>query len=150
LYSHSNGVGEYVLFTSDVPDVLWPSNDGPRQADAGAISAAADGAIGWHLRLAKTQRIASVRLSTPGPATRLWLGSPDSSPLTRDQLARFEAAADAHADALNRSLSPDEAADRLRRLELAADPRGRSSSCRNRDRRSSSPTYPWLAASPIV
>src|SRR6185295_18596609 len=121
LYSYQHGIGEFVLAGSDMPEVLLSSSDGPRQADASAFNANPAGAIEGLLLSEGVKRVASVGISRCESPARFWIGSSDPNPLTSDQLHRLAVVADEGAGLLNPQVSPEEAAERLQRLELAAE-----------------------------
>src|SRR5262249_35230450 len=50
-----------------------------------------------------------------------WIGTSDPNPLTSDQMVRLGRLAEESAGLVNRPILPDEASERLRRLELAAE-----------------------------
>jgi len=120
LYSYPHGIGEFVLAGSEVPEALRPTAEGPQQADAAAIKANPLGAVEWLLLFGGVQRVASLRVSECGPATRFFIGVSDPNPLTFDQLTRLEPVAEATERLLSAPQSPEEAGERLRRLDLAA------------------------------
>src|SRR5262245_3411207 len=109
VYSHANGLGQYVLHPSAVPQVLLPDGTGPRQAEAAPFNPGLPSAVEWLLTSAAVRRVASVHVSTPGPVTRFWIGLPDSNPLTDEQIARLETVAATCAASLTASASSTEA-----------------------------------------
>jgi transcriptional regulator with GAF, ATPase, and Fis domain len=120
LYSYPHGIGEFVLAGSEVPEALLPTAEGPRQADAAAIKANPLGAVEWLLLFGGVQRVVSLRVSESAPPTRFFIGLSDPSPLTFDQLTRLEPLAEASQRLSGAPQSPEEAGERLRRLDLAA------------------------------
>jgi hypothetical protein len=120
LYSYPHGIGEFVLGGSDVPDALLPTAEGPRQADVAAIKANPLGAVEWLLLFGGVQRVVSVRAPDSAPPTRFFIGLSDPDPLTFDQLARLEPLAEASLRVLGAPQSPEDAGERLRRLDLGA------------------------------
>jgi transcriptional regulator with GAF, ATPase, and Fis domain len=120
LYSHPQGMGQFVLPSSEVTAELLPGAQDFRQANVRSISSDLPGAIDWYLRAGGVQRVVSFRISQSEPASCFWIGLSDPSPLTDDQLTRLEAVAETSAALLNPPLTPDDHAQRLRRLEFAA------------------------------
>src|SRR5262245_53676761 len=120
-YSIPLGFGEYILSQDGLPEVIQPWTTGFRQADAAALKANAERVFEWHLLVGNVQRVVSFRIEESEPATRFWIGLADSAPLTAEQQARLEAVAQASLGHLKTSVSPDDAPERLRRLELAAE-----------------------------
>jgi len=121
VYTYPHGFGEYTVAASDLLDALLPSADGLRQADAAAINANPHRAIEWHLLIGGVQRVVSIGIPQFEPTTRFWIGTTDSEPLTSDQHKRLNFVAESSASLLKSSASPDELAERLRRLELATE-----------------------------
>jgi transcriptional regulator with GAF, ATPase, and Fis domain len=120
LYSHESGIAEYVLAAADVPDALLPDSDGPRQGDVETIGGIAQDALGWLLRFSGSKYVVSVRVPECDAPTRFWAGAPDTTPLTGEQLARFEAVSAAGAALLATPELPDETVERAHRLELSS------------------------------
>lgn len=121
LYWHPYGLGEYILEASDVPAILLPSSDGPRQADITALESNPPGALEWLLRFAGAVGVVSLPVPRDDPRARLWIGPSDPKPLGTNELVQLEAVADKGAALLNAPIPSEEAAERLRRFELAAE-----------------------------
>jgi transcriptional regulator with GAF, ATPase, and Fis domain len=120
-YWHSYGMGEYILDASDVLAPLSPSGDDTRQADAPALRLNPLRAVEWMLLFAGAERVVSFPVSLDEPGVRLWIGLSDPNPLASDVLMRLEAVAGTSAALLTAPPASDEATERLRRLELAAE-----------------------------
>src|SRR5262249_17708315 len=121
LYCYPYGIAQYVIPVSDVPDVLLPSTYGAQDGDVVASASNPPDAPKWLLRFGSVQRVVSVRMSTCDQPTRFWIGTSDPNPLTSDQMVRLGRLAEESAGLVNRPILPDEASERLRRLELAAE-----------------------------
>jgi hypothetical protein len=121
LYSHASGIVEYVLAAADVPDALLPDSDGPRQGSVEAIGGTAQDALGWLLRFSGSKYVVSARVPECDVPTRFWAGSPETTPLTAEQLARFEAVSAAGAALLATPELPDETVERAHRLKLSSE-----------------------------
>jgi transcriptional regulator with GAF, ATPase, and Fis domain len=119
-FSYPFGLGEYVVGADDVPEMMRPGSGETRQTDTGAIKDNPEGAIQWLLLFGNVERIVSTPVPGAEPATRFWLGLPDPTPLTADQMGRLSALAASSASLLDTPSSQIEAAERSRRLELAA------------------------------
>jgi transcriptional regulator with GAF, ATPase, and Fis domain len=122
LYSTPHGIGEYILLVNAVPDVIVPTTEDFLEADAAAIQSNSQRVFEWHLLVGAVQRVASLRLSDCKPATRFWVGTSAAAALTNDQRGQLRAVAEeAAANLLRTAISPSEALERLRRMELAAE-----------------------------
>ncbi|HSL22655.1 MAG TPA: sigma 54-interacting transcriptional regulator [Vicinamibacterales bacterium] len=120
LYSWSQGMGAHVVDAVDVMEALLPGTDGVGHADDGSIVANPLRAIEWHLHFLGVKRVLSARVPQFDPPARFWVGSSDPDRPTNDRIAAFEALAASSAAILSAPVSPAEADERLRRLELAA------------------------------
>jgi GAF domain-containing protein len=121
VFSQPFGFGEYIVSASDVPVGLRPDAGDVRQSDAEALRANPTGAIEWLLLFGSVERLVSIEIAGIQPTTRFWVGFPDPSALSRDQLMRLESIAQSSARLLNTPRSPEETAEQSRRLECAAD-----------------------------
>jgi transcriptional regulator with GAF, ATPase, and Fis domain len=121
LYSCVYGIGEYVIDASDIPDALKSSSDGPREADLATLKANPLRAIEWQLAFVGAQHLLSLPIGDSTSAHRFWVGLADVGPLTPDRIRAFEGIAARASTALNKALTAEEAAERSRRYELAAE-----------------------------
>jgi transcriptional regulator with GAF, ATPase, and Fis domain len=120
VYAYPHGFGEYLLDSAAVPEAMRPEGDAPRQESRGTV-AQADGPIEWFLRFCGVERLVSARMSGPGPAARLWVGTSDAAAWTPDRFAAFTALVDRSTADLAATATPEELAERSRRLDLTAD-----------------------------
>ena len=118
LYASSINLGEYVLPSNDVADVLQPSLEGPRFADRSVLNA--NGAIEWQLFYGAAQAIYSIRLAGVVPGARLWIGLAEAAPLTSEQQRAIEDLTGEVTGMLTAAPSAEETAHQLQRLESAA------------------------------
>jgi transcriptional regulator with GAF, ATPase, and Fis domain len=120
VYSYPHGIGEYVLPGSEVPEPLRSSTAGLHQSDAAQLVSKPQGAMEWFLRSGGVERLVSI-VTPADPATRLWIGTPDRSPLSEDQMQQLHVVAGSRAAAIQEGVSAEEEAERARRLEVAAE-----------------------------
>jgi transcriptional regulator with GAF, ATPase, and Fis domain len=119
--AYPNGIAEYIMPMAQLPDVLSPGDDGARQIDAASFYGNKSDAIQWLLKLGSVQRVVSLPVPRHDSGARFWLGLQDPRALTNDQLSRLASAAHTSADVLRTTVSQNEAPERLRRVELAAE-----------------------------
>ena len=118
-YAYPLGIAEYIIPMAQLPDVLSPGDDGARQIDAASLYANQSSAIQWLLQAGSLQRVVS--LPVPRHDARFWLALQDPGALTHDQLSRLASVAQASAEVLKTTVPQNEAPERLRRVELAAE-----------------------------
>src|SRR5262245_20668384 len=120
LYSYPYGLGEYVLAANDLPELLLPVGDHLRQS-AVTVQPNAQSAIDWLLFAGGVQRIVSIYVAKSEPETCFWIGLSNPAALTNDQTKRIKNVVEASPGLSNTNISTGEAADRLRRIELAGE-----------------------------
>jgi hypothetical protein len=120
VYSAVHGFGEFVLPASDVPIVAQPTERGWHELASAALHDNHARAFEGFLVHNGVQRVVSVSLTEGDEPTRFWMGLTTADALTPDAVARLEAVARSAEALLQRRLRPDEAGERLRRLELAS------------------------------
>jgi len=119
-YSYAHGIGEFVLRDADLPEALRPGTGGPRQADVTALQDNAEGAFQGLVLSEGGRRVVSAPV--PGePATRFWIATSEPGAVSAEPLARLAALAETSAALWNAPLSSEEALERLRRLDRAAE-----------------------------
>src|SRR5262245_23649380 len=99
-YSSASGFGEFLVADGDVPAVLRPGTDAPRQADGRALKDASASAIEVALLFRDARRVVSAAVADGDGTTRLWIGLPDDQPLSAERLTRFEGIASASSHVL--------------------------------------------------
>src|SRR5262245_25150420 len=120
LVFHPNGVGGYVVQRSQVPAVLRPSVEEPRQEETRWPGAKAEGVIEWLMALGNVVRVASFAVPGSEPPMRAWFGTLSPDPLTYDQMRALEAVVRESREQLGQEPSFEEANEQLRRLEETA------------------------------
>jgi transcriptional regulator with GAF, ATPase, and Fis domain len=120
LVFHPNGVGGYVVQRSQVPAVLRPSVEEPRQEETRWPGANAEGVVEWLMALGSVLRVASFPVPGSEPPIRAWFGALSPDPLTYDQMSALEALVRESRKQLRREASFEEATKQLRRLEETA------------------------------
>jgi transcriptional regulator with GAF, ATPase, and Fis domain len=121
LYTSAYGTGECSVDISDLPDALRPGIHGTRMLDAPQLENHRTRAVEWHLLFLRTRRVLSLTLAGVQPPSRLWIGTSDPASFTDDLIKRYEAVRDAASAIINQPISAAAAAERARRLELAAE-----------------------------
>ena len=119
LYSFPLGLGSYRIPVGEVPAPLLPNPSGMQLVTFGDIDTA-DRVIEFQATMLGATQLVSWPVPDLEPATRFWIGLRESAPLTADQISGFEHVAIECGRMLREAEFPDERADRLRRLELAA------------------------------
>lgn len=120
LICHANGVSQYVLPNAEVVETFVPERDGAHQEDMSFAGDESKTALAWMLGLARVQRIASVKIPSGGPPTRLWVGLTDPTPLTDAQLVELVSAAEMNASLRTASASGADVGERHERMERAS------------------------------
>jgi transcriptional regulator with GAF, ATPase, and Fis domain len=119
LYCYQHGFGEFVLPTQDVPDAWSPEATPDTDVDLALLQAHQTRAFEGFLLHNGVRRLLSLRTSEG--AARLWVGLADAAEPSAELRTRLGAITGRTQELLERPLTPPEAAERLRRLELAAE-----------------------------
>jgi transcriptional regulator with GAF, ATPase, and Fis domain len=120
LYSHPHGMSEYIVATSDLPDVLLPPGQGVLHADAEALRSNPDRALEWQLLAAGVQSVTSVPASGKEGNVRFWLGMSESGVPADDQVHALERIARESAGLLSSDVVTSASGEHYRRLDQAA------------------------------
>jgi transcriptional regulator with GAF, ATPase, and Fis domain len=121
LHAHPHGIIEYVLASSDVPEVMRSDDADIRYAGGDIIRANPEMPIDWQLTISEVRRIVSLPLSGIDPAIRFWIGLRDDTPPTNEQLSGLVVVAnDAKAAFLSARASQHHGVEQLARLEIVA------------------------------
>jgi transcriptional regulator with GAF, ATPase, and Fis domain len=115
-----NGVSAHVVPQADLPSALRPGEGSPSRVDSGPLPGVESNAVAWQLALYGVRRVVAASLPDAQP-TRFWIGIGDEAPPSATQIEAFTAVAGAAAGLLDAPPSPDAAAERYRRLDLAAE-----------------------------
>jgi hypothetical protein len=118
-FSHTNGLGEYIVPRALVPAVLLPDGE-PQDADGAAVLAAGQGPVEWLLNYEGMKRVAAARMTGTECPASVWLALSSAEPLTGEQHARLRAFGESAANLLAIPPSADEAITRLKRLDSSA------------------------------
>ena len=118
LIADTHGIGELVLPDDTVPDVVMPTAGPPRVASI----VASDGRqpFEWYLGVDGVRHLVSVAVPGVISETRFWIGLTTADPPVSPLMDSLEHVAHRVTALLNAELSPDDAKERHRRLELAA------------------------------
>jgi transcriptional regulator with GAF, ATPase, and Fis domain len=120
LYAFAHGVGEFMLPSDGLPDVLVPTGDEARDADGTTIRECPARAAEAFLIENATERVVSVPLPGGDTPARFWVAFGDGDPLSPERSAQLMALAGGAAHELTRRRSPEERLRTLERLEQAA------------------------------
>ena len=115
-----NGVSAHVVPLDSLPPALRPGVNGVGPVDSDALQARETNAVEWQLTFYGVKRVVATALPDASP-TRLWIGRDDDTPPSAAQAEAFRRVAATAAGMLDEPLSPDAAAERYRRLDLAAE-----------------------------
>jgi transcriptional regulator with GAF, ATPase, and Fis domain len=115
-----NGVSAHVVPQADLPPALCPEAGGRGRVDFHGLQGHGTNAIEWQLTSYGVRRVVAASLPDTSP-TRFWVGTDEIAPPTTAQIDAFSDVAGTAAGMLDEPLSPDAAAERYRRLDLAAE-----------------------------
>ncbi len=119
-YACSDGMAQCTVPASDVPDTLVPTGEEPREAGPTVIDAKSDGVVEGLLRFAGARRVVSIGIAHRVP-TRFWMASLSPEAFTTAQTSSLCAVAASGARLLDLPAPPDEAMNRLTRLDQAGE-----------------------------
>jgi transcriptional regulator with GAF, ATPase, and Fis domain len=115
-----NGVSAHVMPHDSLPMALRPDASRPGRVDAEALPGRETNAIAWQLGIYGVRRVMAASLPDV-PPTRFWVGTDAAAPPTAAQTHAFSAVAGTAVGMLDEPLPPAAAAERYRRLDLAAE-----------------------------
>jgi transcriptional regulator with GAF, ATPase, and Fis domain len=120
VHSYTHGFGEFLVPVAEIPEGLLPGAGERGQIDAAGLAAHRSRAFDGFLLHNDVRRLVSLSTADDDPDVRFWIGLTASDPLSGESSARLQHLAHDAVRLLDRSLTPEESAVRLQRLQRAA------------------------------
>jgi transcriptional regulator with GAF, ATPase, and Fis domain len=121
LYCYEHGFGEFVLPPGDVPEPLQAARLSGGDLEQADLVTHRGRAFEGFLLANSVQRLVALPMSAPDDGHRLWVGLSDAAEPSAEIRTGILSIAACTRPLLDRALTPIEAAERLRRMELAAE-----------------------------